>query len=93
MCDCRWTNHAESIRLVAIMLGRLEMTVDECIEAYLGMMDKIFTKKHKRINLRNFRVQERFDHEVLEQAVKQIIVDSGFGEEDLLANPEGNCKV
>lgn len=27
------------------MLGRLEMTVDECIESYLSLSDQIFQKK------------------------------------------------
>ena len=75
------------------MLGRLEMSVDECLEAYLGMVDKIFIKKRKRINLRNFRIQARFDHRVFEEVIKQTIVKKGYDSEDLLANPEGRCKV
>jgi hypothetical protein len=29
-------------RLIAIMLGRLEMDVDECITAYTGLMKNVF---------------------------------------------------
>ena len=29
-------------RLIAIMLGRLRMTVDECIDAYISLSDRIF---------------------------------------------------
>jgi len=35
--------------LVAIMLGRLCMSVDECITAYERLSDGIFTKIHHRI--------------------------------------------
>ncbi|KAJ5588159.1 hypothetical protein N7537_010837 [Penicillium hordei] len=79
--------------LVAIMLGRLGMTVDECIEVYLAMMDKIFVKKHSRISFRTWQMQERFDHEILEKAVKQLLVDRGLKEDALLVNPDAKCKV
>ncbi|KAK4032049.1 FabD/lysophospholipase-like protein [Parachaetomium inaequale] len=34
--------------LIAIMLGRLRMTVDECIDAYTSLSDKVFEKKSYR---------------------------------------------
>ncbi|KAM3069549.1 hypothetical protein ACMFMF_008766 [Clarireedia jacksonii] len=33
--------------LIAIMLGRLEMSVDECIEAFTSMMDIVFVRSHR----------------------------------------------
>ncbi|OCL06097.1 hypothetical protein AOQ84DRAFT_411881 [Glonium stellatum] len=41
-------NNADAIdvgRLIAIMLGRLEMDVDECIAAYTGLMKTVFEKR------------------------------------------------
>lgn len=38
--------------LIAIMLGRLQMTVDECIEAYTSLSDKVFEKKCHRVNIK-----------------------------------------
>src|SRR4051812_11008938 len=37
--------------LIAIVLGRLGMTVDECIAVYKSLSPKIFTKLHHRITL------------------------------------------
>lgn len=38
--------------LIAVMLGRLRMTVDECIDAYTSLSDRVFEKKGHRVNLR-----------------------------------------
>jgi hypothetical protein len=54
--------------LIAIMLGRLQMTVDECIDAYTSLSDKVFEKSH-RVNMRG-KIQGRFDTAELERAVK-----------------------
>ena len=75
------------------MLGRLGMTVDECIEVYLAMMDKIFVKKQSRLNFRTWQMQERFDHKILERAIKQLLIDRGLKEDALLVNPDAKCKV
>lgn len=65
-------------RLIAIMLGRLEMTVDECIEAYVQMMDLIFAKeKSRRFNFKG-DARSRFDTAVLEEAIKNVIERSRF---------------
>ena len=34
--------------LIAIMLGRLEMSVDECIDVYVSLFDRVFRKKKKK---------------------------------------------
>jgi patatin-like phospholipase/acyl hydrolase len=36
--------------LIAIMLGRLQMSVDECIYEYKKLSTRVFTKVHHRIN-------------------------------------------
>lgn len=69
--------------LIALMLGRLEMTVDECIEAYKTMSPQLFTKLHHRLNLRG-KVQGRFDHTAIESAVKDILRNKGLDEDELL---------
>ncbi|KAH7151967.1 hypothetical protein B0J13DRAFT_470560, partial [Dactylonectria estremocensis] len=79
--------------LIAIMLGRLRMTIDECITAYTSLSDKVFEKKSHRIKI-NGQFQGRFDTAALEQAVKQILVDNGHGEDALLQDPPNTaCKV
>ncbi|KAL6406095.1 phospholipase [Ilyonectria robusta] len=79
--------------LIAIMLGRLRMTVDECITAYTSLSDKVFEKKSRRVKI-NGKLQGRFDTAALEQAVKQILTDNGHGEDALLKDPSNTaCKV
>src|SRR4051794_21395394 len=44
---CHWFNMIGGTStggLIAIMLGRLQMSVKECIEIYMKMMGSIFTK-------------------------------------------------
>ncbi|MCJ1384883.1 hypothetical protein MMC17_008001 [Xylographa soralifera] len=80
--------------LIAIMLGRLKMTVDECIDAYADLSDRVFRKRHHRVSLRDGSIQGRFDSQELERATKQIIVRSGFDENELLRDiPDATCKV
>ena len=62
--------------LIAIMLGRLEMTVDDCIATYTSMFKEVFEKrKHKLpIELWNLgKLQERFDSELLGDAIRVIL--------------------
>lgn len=80
--------------LLAIMLGRLKMDIDACIAAYIDMSDRIFQRRHHRVNLRNGQVQGRFDSEELERAIKEIIKGQGLDEDTLLMDlPDAPCKV
>lgn len=48
---------------IAIMLGRLRMSIQENITAYSGLSDKDFRKAKHRVNLRG-KIQGRFDGEM-----------------------------
>ena len=75
------------------MLGRLRMSVDECIEAYISLSDRIFQKKRHRVTIRG-KIQGRFDSEELAQAVREVIKGQGFQEGALLKDASDNaCKV
>jgi patatin-like phospholipase/acyl hydrolase len=79
--------------LIAIMLGRLRMTVDDCIDAYTSLSDKVFEKKSRRVTVKG-KLQGRFDTAELERAVKQILVDRSFDKDALLKDsPDAPCKV
>lgn len=54
------------------MLGRLKMSINECIDVYLSLSDRIFTKKSHRVTIKD-KIQGRFDSDELEQAVKEVI--------------------
>jgi hypothetical protein len=63
------TDHVCSI--IAIMLGRLRMTVDECIRAYKKVAQQAFTLK--RTSILPARPTGAFSAKALEAAVKQTI--------------------
>ncbi|KAH7364622.1 phospholipase, patatin family protein [Rhexocercosporidium sp. MPI-PUGE-AT-0058] len=78
--------------IIAIMLGRLEMDVDECIEEYTSMFETIFGKKGLPVN-RWGRIKGRFDSTVLEQYIKGILKKRGLAEDALLNDGNERCKV
>ncbi|KAI9863870.1 MAG: hypothetical protein M1813_003522 [Trichoglossum hirsutum] len=86
--------------LIAIMLGRLEMDIDECIEAYRGLMKTVFEKRRSLLSLRlNGNIKAQFSSKALETAIKQVIssregvlVNDPF-ESKVDAEIPQNCKV
>jgi hypothetical protein len=71
------------------MLGRLEMSIDECIKAYTDLSEDVFHKKRRiPINIKGV-LKERYDSKVLELAVKKILRDRKLDEDALLKNPGG----
>ena len=75
------------------MLGRLKMSIDECIDAYLSLSDRVFQKKRHRVTIKG-NIQGRFDTEELERAVKEVITAQGLSENTLLKDTSDNaCKV
>ncbi|KAH8595465.1 ankyrin repeat-containing domain protein [Bisporella sp. PMI_857] len=75
------------------MLGRLKMSIDECIQAYMQLSSRIFQKKRHRVTVRG-KIQGRFDSDELEQAVKEVIKKQGLQEDALLKDAPGStCKV
>lgn len=75
------------------MLGRLKMSIDESIDAYLRLSDRIFQKKRHRVTVKG-KVQGRFDSDELERAVKEVIKAQGVPEDALLKDDLGTaCQV
>ena len=75
------------------MLGRLRMTVDECIDAYVLLSDRIFQKQRHRVTIKG-QAQGRFNSGELEQAIKEIVARQGLAEEALLKDAsDAKCKV
>ncbi|KAK5698262.1 hypothetical protein LTR97_007223 [Elasticomyces elasticus] len=70
--------------LIAIMLGCLEMSVDECIEAYIQTMGTIFQGKRKLAFSISGQLRPRYMAEELELAVKDIIASKGFSRDALM---------
>jgi hypothetical protein len=74
------------------MLGRLEMDIDECIEAYTSMFEKIFGKKGLPIDIRG-KIKSRFDSTVFEQCIRKILKERGLSDEELFNDGKERCKV
>jgi hypothetical protein len=69
------------------------MTIDNCIDAYLSLSDRVFQKKRHRVSVKG-QIQGRFDSEELAQAVKEVITRQGLPEDALLKDAsETACKV
>ena len=78
---------------MAILLGRLQMSVDDCIKVYADMSDKIFTKQKHRINIRG-TIQARFDTAALEAAIKEAVRRQNVSvDEKLFSRDPAQCKV
>ena len=64
--------------LIAVMLARLQMDVNSCIEAYLELSKEAFTPRRHRINFFGraadaWRTKERFKSEKLKaQIIQQL---------------------
>lgn len=75
------------------MLGRLKMSIDDSIDAYLSLSDRIFQKKRHRVTVKG-NIQGRFDSEELTQAVKEVVTAQKLKENTLLKDISDDvCKV
>ncbi|RPA76722.1 hypothetical protein BJ508DRAFT_330870 [Ascobolus immersus RN42] len=85
--------------IIAIMLGRLEMDVEECIEAYTTLMNGIFKKRSLRavFALLRGKVKGRFSSTHLEEAIQKILLLRNITVRELFhvpnARKENRCKV
>ncbi|RAQ63408.1 hypothetical protein COH20_008878 [Aspergillus flavus] len=79
--------------LCAIMLGRLEMTVDECIEAYNRFMKKVFNVSSLRKNTRLVWKGSRFSADNIEAVIKELIKERLGDSEAPLLNEHSQCKA
>lgn len=77
------------------MLGRLHMTVAECIKVYMSFQKLIFQKKKAGflpVDIRG-RLTSRYSAETFENAIKQIIRSRGLDEDAFLKEAELNSSV
>ena len=62
------------LRLIAIMLGRLHMTVEECLEVYENLADHVFGHpRHLHIRRPPWIPRDKYDHSRLEEIIKEIV--------------------
>ena len=69
-------------RLIAIMLGRLEMDVDECIAVYTTLMEAVFAEKKNRSRVNMWlNLQPRFDTKKLKAAIEGVLESRGIAKD------------
>jgi hypothetical protein len=75
------------------MLGRLQMSTEECIDAYLRLSKRVFQKKRHMVTVKG-KIQGRFDSNELELAVKEVLTNQGLSQDTLLKEAtNAACKV
>ncbi|KAF2177077.1 phospholipase [Zopfia rhizophila CBS 207.26] len=80
--------------LIAIMLGRMKMSIEECMEAYTELSDKVFRQTHSLSLSLTGKVRGKFDSKALEDAVKQNLIKHSLPEDCLLQDVgQASCKV
>jgi hypothetical protein len=82
-------------RLIAIMLGRLEMTVEECIKEYLQLMSQVFEKRENRSIIGVFGgVKPRFSSAALKDAISHVLRSRNVSLDEKFDNgTKPKCKV
>jgi hypothetical protein len=85
----------ESNRLIAIMLGRLKMSVDDCIEAYIKLMEQVF-KKREHVSFVGLMggVKPRFSSDGLKDAIAEVLRSQDIPLDEKFENGQDQrCKV
>ncbi|KAJ5404524.1 Patatin/Phospholipase A2-related protein [Penicillium cosmopolitanum] len=71
--------------LIAIMLGRLEMDIDECLKAYNHLMTFIFSEKINNLPVGwSGNIQAQYDSRRLKSAIEDVIIQAGASLNDLM---------
>ncbi|KAF7629457.1 acyl transferase/acyl hydrolase/lysophospholipase [Aspergillus flavus] len=78
--------------LIAIMLGRLEMDIDQCIHAYKLLSMNVFSQKRLLPIGSNLRSRAKYDIKKVELALRKILRELSY-EKDTLLREEAGCKV
>lgn len=76
------------------MLGRLQMSVSQCLEEFVAFTPLAFERKRHVVRLKTLGIDSIFEAAALERAVKDLLQRYGLDPEELLQAPPGaTCKV
>jgi hypothetical protein len=80
--------------LIAIMLGRLRMSVEDCITAYIRLSSRVFQKKHAFPVKISGKIKARYSSEELRRAIEDVVEANHLDKDTLLkdTSPQA-CKV
>jgi len=76
------------------MLGRLRMSVEECIAAYIDLSSRVFQKKHAMPVTVRGKVKARYSSKELQRAIEDVVAARHLDKDALLkdTSPQA-CKV
>ncbi|KAH8716803.1 acyl transferase/acyl hydrolase/lysophospholipase [Phaeosphaeriaceae sp. PMI808] len=82
--------------LIAVMLGRLRMSVEQCIEAYKSLSKRIFTPVNAKANIAGramtrLKAEGKFESEPLEKVVKEMCREYGLSDIELLKDESADA--
>lgn len=79
--------------LIAIMLGKLGMGVQECIDAYHGLSEDIFGKKHFMGKMTHGLSPSKFSGARLRRCIGELLKTRGFGEDLRMLSNDGSDRI
>ena len=101
-CPCHYFDYIAGTGtggLIAIMLGRLRMDVDDSIVASKAVLTRILSKK-RHIHMRSFPwwPREKYDHMILEQEIQKVVRQfapkvPGYTRDSEFAFNENQCRT
>lgn len=89
---------ADGVSLIAIMLGRLEMSLDQCLETFRTYTDEVFGHPQPLYRALGSRFLHKYSDERLIRATQTVVGIFGPCPDDpekrsLFAAPGGKCKT
>ena len=79
------------------MLGRLHMTVDECLDAYENLAGRVFGHpRHLHIRKPPWIPRDKYDHRRLEKIIKDIVKErspTGHNSTEFRQPNEDTCRM
>ena len=80
------------------MLGRLRMSIPDCIKAYQLLSEEVFKPRRSHLNILGkgkdkWSLDGAFDAERLAKAIRRIVQESGEDADAKLLEPNAKCKV
>ena len=79
--------------LIAIMLGKLGMTVDECIQAFHTLAKSIFAQKRLGARITRGLAPTKYSASHLERQAKKLIMDKNFVHTMPMASAERSDRI
>ena len=78
--------------LIALMLGKIGMTVDECITQYEKLSKKIFGRKHLRGRVTHGLATAKYSGKCLHRCMQDLLRERGY-DGDMSMRNDGNDRI